>query len=100
MKKYAHGQSYKATFAQQGFSNVMTMYAAAKQVKKLSPYSLNQFLFNVKHLKVFMGPNMVPSSLAPLCQPAIRQPLERIVQWKGGKLKNVTKGYVGFGSPC
>jgi len=100
IQKYAKVPG-KGEFYQWGFSNMMTMYNVLKTLKDTTSASLQAALSNAtKPIPIFMGASLLPRSKAPSCYPSIRQPLLRVVQYKDGKLINLSKGFVGFGSPC
>jgi branched-chain amino acid transport system substrate-binding protein len=95
IQKYGgvHGESQNY---QWGFSTVMTAYNASQKIKKLSAATLLAALQNGKNVPVYMGAKFVPKKDVTVDTAGIRQPLIRLVQWKGGKLVNVTKGFISF----
>lgn len=93
MKQFAPVEG-KSEFYQWGFANVMTIYNIAKKIggAKFDQKSYLDFMKTVEGQPVFMGGVMSRKS-APKDAPQIVQPTIRIVQFKGGKLLPVSKGF-------
>jgi branched-chain amino acid transport system substrate-binding protein len=94
MKEYGPNDG-RAEFYQWGFSNVMTIAQIAEKtgVEDFDAKALKDFLTTVEDTKAFMGGQLSRTS-APKDQPALIQPTFRIMQYKGGKLNNVSDGYI------
>jgi len=95
MEKYQHVDGESQNF-QWGFSAIMTMLSASKQIKSLSPASLGSFLTNASNFPIFMGQNFIPKKHVDPSRIGIRAPLIRLVRWKNGQLVNMTKGFISF----
>lgn len=94
MKKYGPNDG-RAEFYQWGFSNVMTIAQIAEKegADGFDAKKLKAVLTDVEDTKAFMGGQLSRKS-APADQPALIQPTFRIMQYKGGKLNNVSDGYI------
>lgn len=94
MKEYGPNDG-RAEFYQWGFSNVMTIAQIAEKVgvEDFDAKALKDFLTTVEDTKAFMGGQLSRKS-APKDQAALIQPTFRIMQYKGGKLNNVSDGYI------
>jgi branched-chain amino acid transport system substrate-binding protein len=94
MKKYGPNDG-RAEFYQWGFSNVMTIAQIAEKegVEDFDAKTLKDFLTTVEDTKAFMGGQLSRKS-APKDQAALIQPTFRIMQYKDGKLNNISDGYI------
>jgi branched-chain amino acid transport system substrate-binding protein len=92
MKQYAPGVNPRSGFLQWGFANIMTLDTISKKIPagELTASSLANFLKGTTDLPVFMSNKLLASSAADPKFPAVRNPYVRIVQWRDGKLVNVT----------
>lgn len=93
MKKYGPNEG-KSEFYQWGFSDVMTIAKIADKVgtKDFDADALRQFLLTVEDFKAFMGGNLSRKD-APESAPASIQSGIRIMQYKNGKVAQITDGY-------
>lgn len=94
MKKYGPNDG-RAEFYQWGFSNVMTIAQIAEKLgpEEFDAKTLKEFLTTVEDTKAFMGGPLSRKS-APKDIPATIQPTFRVMQYKGGKLNNVSDGFI------
>jgi branched-chain amino acid transport system substrate-binding protein len=93
MSKYSSVDG-KSEFYQWGFADVMTIYKVAKKIggAKFDQKSYLDFMKTIEGMNVFMGGPLSKKS-APKNAPQIIQPQIRIVQYKGGKVVPVSKGF-------
>jgi branched-chain amino acid transport system substrate-binding protein len=87
-------------FTEEGFSDVMTMYAGASQIKgALTAAKLLAYFQSHPKIKIFLGPTYTAARNSPKCLPQWRQPLVQGYEIKNGTYVKLTKSWVGFGFP-
>ena len=96
MEKYApKGRSGRGSYWQWGFANVMMAYQAAKDIgfDKFDGPSFLKYLSTTKGAPIFMG-DKYARDRAPKDAPAIGNPSVGLVQYKDGKLVDVSHGWI------